>query len=42
LVLINRHAESGQALETEIRNQGGEAIAIPADVLDKASLLAAR
>jgi NAD(P)-dependent dehydrogenase (short-subunit alcohol dehydrogenase family) len=42
LVWINRHAESGQVLETEIRNQGGEAIAIPADVLDKASLLAAR
>ena len=42
LVLINRHAESGQALETEIRKNGGDAIAIAADVLDKASLLAAR
>ncbi len=42
LVLINRQAESGKALETEIRNSGGDAIAIAADVLDKASLLAAR
>jgi len=42
LVLINRHAGSGQVLEAEIRDMGGEVIAIAADVLDKASLLAAR
>ena len=42
VVLINRQAESGRALETEIRNNGGDAIAIAADVLDKPSLMAAR
>lgn len=42
LVLINRRAESGQALQAEIRENGGEAIALAADVLDKASLLVAR
>jgi NAD(P)-dependent dehydrogenase (short-subunit alcohol dehydrogenase family) len=42
LVLINRQAESGKALESEICANGGEAIAVAADVLDKASLLAAR
>ena len=42
LVLINRNAESGIALESEIREHGGDAIAIAADVLDKADLLAAR
>jgi NAD(P)-dependent dehydrogenase (short-subunit alcohol dehydrogenase family) len=42
LVLINRSSQNGQALEAEIRIAGGEAIAIAADVLDKASLLAAR
>ncbi|HSN93532.1 MAG TPA: SDR family oxidoreductase [Anaerolineaceae bacterium] len=42
LVLINRHAESGRALEAEICTSGGEGISLIADVLDKASLLEAR
>jgi len=42
LVLINRRVESGHALELEIRENGGEAFAVAADVLDKTSLITAR
>lgn len=42
LVLINRNAKRGQALEREISDQGGEALAVAADVLDKNSLLRAK
>ncbi|MEA4811681.1 MAG: SDR family oxidoreductase [Anaerolineaceae bacterium] len=42
LVLVSRHLESGKALASEIKSVGGEALALCADVLNKASLNAAK